>query len=285
MDKSTWTFAGHDTLCVDDPIQFGVSAAQRLLWGKRVIIMGCSVQRDLYKDIVLLLQEQRYLTKQENKVKGPKTVVNDILLDGGIFEELKNDPLYREVREYRQGEFHVRFYFITKSFNSIVWAFVHNIYADFHPDVFFINSAIWDVNRGGIPFDRFAYKQNVRLICKRLVFLFSSNCRLIWLHQPPVTQKCSSGGIVQPADREVLKFNVLQWIEEAVCIAENVAKQLGFETIDLYHLMKHRLNWIAKDGVHWASEGYRCMSLLVFHKLSDMYNIPLPEEGVQYEYP
>ena len=69
MDKSTWTFAGHDTLCVDDPIQFGVSAAQRLLWGKRVIIMGCSVQRDLYKDIVLLLQEQRYLTKQENKVK------------------------------------------------------------------------------------------------------------------------------------------------------------------------------------------------------------------------
>ena len=41
----------------------------------------------------------------------------------------------------------------------------------------------------------------------------------------------------------------------------------------------------AKDGVHWASEGYRCMSLLVFHKLSAMYNIPLPEESVQYAYP
>ena len=69
MDKSTETFAGHDALCVDDPIQFGVSAAQRLLRGKRVVIMGCSVQRDLYKDLVLLLQEQRYLSKYENRVK------------------------------------------------------------------------------------------------------------------------------------------------------------------------------------------------------------------------
>ena len=42
---------------------------------------------------------------------------------------------------------------------------------------------------------------------------------------------------------------------------------------------------IAKDGVHWASEGYRCMSLLIFHKLSLMLNVPLPAESVTYSYP
>ena len=161
-------------------------------------------------------------------------------------KELKNDPSYREVREYCRGEFHIRFYFITKAFNPIVSKFMRDIYAEFHPDIFMFNSAIWDVNRGGIPFDLFDYKQNVRFICKVLVLLFSPHCRLIWLHQPPVTSKCSSGGIVQPADREVLKSNVLQWIYEAVCVAENVTKQHGFETIDLYHLMKHRSNWIGK---------------------------------------
>ena len=67
--KSCDTFLGPDRLCVNDPIQFSTSAAQNLLRNKRVVIMGCSVQRDLYKDLVLLLQEERYLSKYENRVK------------------------------------------------------------------------------------------------------------------------------------------------------------------------------------------------------------------------
>ena len=63
------TFHGIDPLCVEDPIQFSKTAAQNLLRNRRVVIMGCSVQRDLYKDLVLLLQEERYLSKYENRVK------------------------------------------------------------------------------------------------------------------------------------------------------------------------------------------------------------------------
>ncbi|XP_075253771.1 uncharacterized protein LOC142345559 isoform X2 [Convolutriloba macropyga] len=283
--KSCDTFLGPDRLCVNDPIQFSTSAAQNLLRNKRVVIMGCSVQRDLYKDLVLLLQEERYLSKYENRVKGSRTVVNDNLLKGGILEELKNDPSYREVREYRKGEFHIRFYFITRAYNPIVLGFVRNIYAEFDPDIFMFNSAIWDVNRNGPPFDHAAYEQNVRYICQVLVLLFSHNCKLIWLHQPPVTPKCASGRIVLAVNQDVLKMNVLRWMYEAVCIAENITKQYGFETIDLYHLMKHRSSWIAKDGVHWASEGYRCMSLLIMHKLSVLYGVPVPSQGVEYSYP
>ena len=63
------TFDGIDFLCVEDPIQFSKSAVQNLLRNRRVAIMGCSVLRDLYKDIILLLQEERYLTKTENRKK------------------------------------------------------------------------------------------------------------------------------------------------------------------------------------------------------------------------
>ena len=63
------TFNGIDSLCVQDPIQFSRNAVQNLLRNRRVAIMGCSVQRDLYKDITLLLQEERYLTKTENRKK------------------------------------------------------------------------------------------------------------------------------------------------------------------------------------------------------------------------
>ena len=109
------------------------------------------------------------------------------------------------------------------------------------------NSAIWDVNRNGPPFDHAAYEQNVRYICQVLVLLFSHNCKLIWLHQPPVTPKCASGRIVLAVNQDVLKMNVLRWMYEAVCIAENITKQYGFETIDLYHLMKHRSSWIGES--------------------------------------
>ena len=67
--QSSETFSGPDALCVNDPIQFSTTAAQNVLRNKRVVIMGCSVQRDLYKDLVLLLQEERYLSKYENRVK------------------------------------------------------------------------------------------------------------------------------------------------------------------------------------------------------------------------
>ena len=83
-----------------------------------------------------------------------------------------------------------------------------------------------------------------RYVCQILVLMFSKNCRLIWLHQPPVTPKCATGRIVLAANHEVLKNNVLRWMYEAVVIGERITKQYGFNTIDLYHLMKHRAHWI-----------------------------------------
>ena len=99
---------------------------------------------------------------KSSSLQGSRTVVNDTLLKGGILEELKNDPSYREVREYRKDEFHIRFYFITRAYNPIVLGFIRNIYAEFDPDIIMFNSTIWDVNRNGPPFDHLAFEQNVR---------------------------------------------------------------------------------------------------------------------------
>ena len=91
--QTSRTFHGIDPLCVQDPIQFSKTAAQNLLRNRRVVIMGCSVQRDLYKDIVLLLQEERYLSKYENRVKvllipHSDFIIGDVHLKDGLIELL-----------------------------------------------------------------------------------------------------------------------------------------------------------------------------------------------------
>ena len=165
--------------------------------------------------------------------------MNDRLIKkSDIVNGVKSDPHYREVREYCSDDFHIRFFFITRAHNDIVSHYIRKMLHDsFEPHIVMFNSTVWDVCRYHAPFDTSLFEENVTKVCNDLKCF--ADCKLIWLHQPPVSAKCGSR-IVEPHHRNELGANVIQWVNEAVNVAHEITKAHGFLSIDLYHLMEHR---------------------------------------------
>ena len=69
---------------------------REVLCGRTVVVIGSSIQRSVYKDLVLMFQEDRYLTEMENRSKGELSFMNDQLLYGGVKGEKTNSKNYRE---------------------------------------------------------------------------------------------------------------------------------------------------------------------------------------------
>ena len=140
------------------------SQARILLKQKYVLIMGDSVQRGMYKDLVALLNDGSFMTSEEKRAKGEDSYRNDVLLN---ISALSNNTNFTEVRQYTgymplthnervsdsKGAFHwresvlVRFVFITRAFNDYVKKAFDVLTEDFFPDVVCINSTFWDISR------------------------------------------------------------------------------------------------------------------------------------------
>ena len=68
--------------------------AKKLLLNKFVVILGDSIQRSLYKDLVSLLNDSAYVKDDQLRTKGEIEFQGDELLNGGI-TNLNNGPGYR----------------------------------------------------------------------------------------------------------------------------------------------------------------------------------------------
>jgi len=76
--------------------------------------------------------------------KGEMEFEHDCLLEGG---NLNNSTGYREVRDYRSDNHHVRFYFLTRIFSEYVESILEDIRCGLKPDLVVVNSCIWDISR------------------------------------------------------------------------------------------------------------------------------------------
>jgi len=120
---------------------------RELLKGKTVIYIGDSVQRSMYKDLVLLFQDKRYLTDQELRAKGELCFLGDELMEGGRKGEMTNSTKYREVRKFLfDSQTKVLYFFITACFGEYIEMVLKKL---MKPDIIFMNSCLWDVHRYG----------------------------------------------------------------------------------------------------------------------------------------
>lgn len=83
------------------------SEVRQLLHNKLVGCPGDSVQRAVYKDLVLLLEKDCLLTLRQLKAKGEHTFEQDELA-GGQQGHMHNGTHYREVRQFCSGQHLVR---------------------------------------------------------------------------------------------------------------------------------------------------------------------------------
>ncbi|XP_077026782.1 PC-esterase domain-containing protein 1B [Tamandua tetradactyla] len=255
-------------------VHLRTSEVQQLLHNKFVVILGDSIQRTVYKDLVLLLQKDCLLTLRQLKAKGELSFEKDELVEGGRKGHMHNGIQYREVRQFCSGHHLVRFYFVTRVYSDYVEAILEELRSGEHaPDVVIMNSCLWDLRRyGRYPWR--SYRDNLESLFGRLAEVLPDSCLLVWNTAMPVGKKIT-GGFLLPEDQpydpslqyDVLKANFYSYAE---------AIKHEFDVLDLHFHFRHAGQHRQGDGVHWDERAHRHLSQLLLAHVADAWGVELP---------
>lgn len=80
-------------------------------------------------------------------VQGERRFLSDELVEGGELDQMTNGKNYREVRQFHRPNYLLRFYFITRCYNSYVATVIADLLSSPRPDVIIMNSCLWDITR------------------------------------------------------------------------------------------------------------------------------------------
>ncbi|XP_064612830.1 PC-esterase domain-containing protein 1B-like [Liolophura sinensis] len=256
------------------------SDARSLLENKYVIIMGDSVQRSIYKDFVCMLQQDQYLTDKQLRCKGDLNFLKDTLIEGGKLATLSNSAGYREMREYHTDYHLIKFYFITRCYYSYVEKVLESVTSqDLKPDIFILNSCVWDISRYG-PNGVGKYKENLLKLVKKLKSALPEDCLVIWNTTLPISSDAKGGFLVPEVEfmTSSLHLDILQ----ANFFAQKIMTTAGFDVLDLHYYLRHHIHRRAEDGIHWDMTAHRRITNLLLTHISEAWGKGLPRNVDQY---
>ena len=260
---------------------FTSKEACQLLYNKFVVILGDSIQRSAYKDLVRLLQTDSLLTTSQMKAKGELHFHNDHLIEGGVLGGLHNGTHYREVRQYRTGHHLVRFYFLTRVYSSYLESILDDFQAGPPPDVLILNSCVWDVSRYGLGSMK-EYRTNLETTFNRLDAVLPSCCLVIWNMTMPLGRKVSGGFLIP--ELQHLSKNLRKDIIEGNFYGATLAGFHLFDVVDLHYHFRHDLGNRVKDGIHWNNLVHRRITNLLLAHIADAWGVVMakdkPREGL-----
>uniref|UniRef100_A0A4W2GNE2 PC-esterase domain containing 1B n=2 Tax=Bos indicus x Bos taurus TaxID=30522 RepID=A0A4W2GNE2_BOBOX len=251
------------------------SEVRQLLHNKFVVILGDSVQRAVYKDLVLLLQKDCLLTLSQLKAKGEHTFEQDELVHGGQQGHMHNGTHYREVRQFCSGQHLVRFYFLTRVYSDYLEDVLEELQSgEHHPDLVIMNSCLWDITRYGKDFWP-SYRRNLERLFGRLRQMLSESCLLVWNTAMPVGDKITSRFV--PPEVQFTSSSVKISVIEANFYSSAEAQKHGFDVLDLhFHFRRHTGKYLQTDGVHWNQCAHRHLSQLLLAHVADAWGVELP---------
>ncbi|XP_066114284.1 PC-esterase domain-containing protein 1B [Saccopteryx bilineata] len=249
------------------------SEVRQLLHNKFVVILGDSVQRSVYKDLVLLLQKDCLLTYEQLRIKGELSFEQDKLVDGGLRDGMHNGTNYREVREFCTGHHLVRFYFLTRVYSRYVQAVLEELQSHKHtPDVVIMNSCLWDISR--YRDDSFSsYRKNLENLFRHLGQVLPESCLLVWNTAMPVGKKITAP-FLPP---EQLSMALQKPVIEANFYSSFEAQKHNLDVLDLHFHFRHAVEHRHGDGVHWNGRAHRHLSQLLLAHVADAWGVELPQ--------
>ncbi|XP_049729492.1 PC-esterase domain-containing protein 1B-like [Elephas maximus indicus] len=255
-------------------VHLRASEVRQLLHNKFVVVMGDSVQRAVYKDLVLLLQKDCLLSSSQLKAKGEMSFEQDRLLHGGRWGRMHNGTHYREVREFCSTHHLVRVYFLTRSYPRYVEKVLLELLRGEHgPDLVIMNSCLWDLSRYGQG-SMWSYRRNLETLFWRLRQVLPESCLVVWNTAMPVAETVS-GGFLPPQGTPTtacLRVDVV----EANFYRAAEASRLGFDVLDLQFHFRHSWQHLQPDGLHWNEHAHRRLSQLLLAHLGDAWGMDLP---------
>ncbi|XP_041925557.1 uncharacterized protein LOC121689641 isoform X2 [Alosa sapidissima] len=247
--------------------------ASGLLHNKFVVVLGSSFQRGVYKDLVLLLQKDNYLSLSQLKNKGEEQFEKDELLKGGRKGQLSNGTQYKEVREYTSDHHLVRFYFITRVYSEYVQRILEDFKNGLKPDLVIVNSCVWDVSRYGRQWEP-DYLENLNTFFGKLRTILPDEALIIWNLTMPLG-KTIIGGFLVPEIAEFgpsLRFDII----EANYCSTTLASVYGLDVLDLHFQFRFSLQHRMKDGVHWNAVAHRRITCLLLAHVANAWGVELP---------
>ncbi|KAM4807592.1 PC-esterase domain-containing protein 1A [Rhinophrynus dorsalis] len=242
---------------------------RKLLHNKYVVILGDSIQRSVYKDLVKFLQGDKYLTEHQLKRKGEMTFENDNLVEGGSLKEMHNGVDYREVRQYRTGHHLVRFYFLTRVYSDYVESILSDFQAGPQPDVLIINSCFWDLTRyhNNQVED---YKTNLDKLFIRLKEVLNPECLVIWNMTMPVGYKDSDVP-------ERLTHNLRWDIIEGNFYGATLANLYEMDIVDMHYHFRFDLHRRCRDAIHWDQLAHRKYTQILLTHIAEAWGVEVPK--------
>lgn len=251
---------------------FTSADVQKLLHNKYVAVLGDSIQRAVYKDLVKLLQSDNLLTEKQLKAKGELSFATDTLVEGGTLCEMHNGTNYREVRQYRTGFHLVRFYFLTRVYSD----YVESVLADFKdgppPDILLINSCIWDLNRYGDQ-SLEGYKANLDRLFSRLTEVLPLDCLVIWNMTLPVGFK---DGEVPEYPNPNLRWDII----EGNFYAAKLAHFHNMDVLDMHYHFRFDLRSRCRDAIHWNQLAHRKYTQILMAHIAQAWGVEPPETPI-----
>ncbi|XP_064619415.1 PC-esterase domain-containing protein 1B-like [Lineus longissimus] len=248
-----------------------------LLTNKFIVVIGDSVQRSVYKDLVVSLQQDRYLSHKELKDRGEPSFLDDMLCEGG---KMHNGTHYREVRQFqhKNGKHIIRYYFVTKAYNDYWETIFEDIRRGPKPDVVLMNSCLWDMNRYG-PSWLYRYQENLDRMLNGFKEVLPEQCLVIWNTCMPVGKKARGGFMsrkMQSWRGETIRYDVL----EANFTAKQAVKNHGYDCLDLnfnFRQIRGYQEYRQHDDVHWNQHAHRMISNLILGHIADAWGVPKPK--------
>lgn len=206
-----WIYS-NSQLCDDKSSVFSLTSFQTMatftkadaiekLSGKSVLFLGDSIVRNIYQDLVTLVNTGRLTSPEVLRSKGEqiKDYITDRLMnDTGKMEAGRG---YKEERKMvlESHGIKARYYFLSRCWSQELKAFLERVKAEDGkaPDLVIVLSCIWDINRWG-PGGIDKYKDNCKMLME---FLTSSSSeskdtQVVWLTSPPISVDVWGGLIV-----------------------------------------------------------------------------------------
>lgn len=221
-----------------------ISRAREVFSGKKVLIVGDSISRSIYKDLACLLWGfDRLLTVDElrfNRCNNGKHALFGEVIE--LFQvDRSNSRNNLERRKIISDEHNYRIYysFCSRIWNKSIEQLLSSI-AQF--DIIFIQSSIWDLSKY-FDKDGKVYLRNIDICLSNLMKI---NKNVVWISLPP------------PHFQQSSTLNDL--IRRMYKPTTDILNYYGCKMLDLYQLLANTPNIRSRDGVHFTPNGHRLIS-------------------------
>ncbi|XP_061768473.1 PC-esterase domain-containing protein 1A isoform X3 [Nerophis ophidion] len=245
----------------------------KLFHNKFIVVLGSSIQRSVYKDIVLLLQQEKYLNNSQLKKKGEMSFEQDCLVEGGCLSKLHNGTSYREVRQYQSTHHLVRFYFVTRIFSDYMKSILRDFRHGLKPDLVVVNSCVWDISRHCLKWNE-NYKENLNQFFEELNEILPKESLVIWNLTMPLAETIKGGFLVPEISNKAshLRHDVV----EANFYSKTLANAYKLDVLDLHFHFRFSLHHRTRDGIHWNALAHRQITTLLTQHVADAWGVELP---------